>query len=222
MSETKPEIDFKQEINFEKRSAVYEFIRGLAIVVFHTLMPVKFHNRERLDREAPFVMISNHLSAMDPVAIALGLPKRQIVFLGKKELGKNKLARKIMTSAHCILVARHGTDMAAMRNCMKAVKAKQILLIFPEGTRHHEGQMQEIESGASLIAMRCGVPIVPVYLERKISFFRTTHIHVGDPIPSEDLIAQGINSETCEEMNERFRATFRKMVEDGEKAHGKK
>ena len=51
--------------------------------------------------------------------------------------------------------------MAAMRNCMKAVKMKKILLIFPEGTRHHEGQMEHIESGASLIAMRSGAPIIP-------------------------------------------------------------
>ena len=82
--------------------------------------------------------------------------------------------------------------------------------------------MQEIESGASLIAMRCGVPIIPVYLDRKISFFRKTNLYVGEPILSEDLIARGINSETCEEMNERFRETFRNMVADGEKARSKK
>ena len=212
----------KGEITFEKRSVLYEITRGLAWIVFSTVMPVKRHHRERLDREAPFVLIANHQSALDPVAIAMCIPKRQIIFLGKQELGKSRLARRMLTSMHTILVARHGTDMAAMRNCMKAVRAKQILLIFPEGTRHHEGQMQEIESGASLIAMRCGVPIIPVYLDRKISFFRKTNLYVGEPIPSEDLTARGINSETCEEMNERFRETFRKMVADGEKARSKK
>ncbi len=212
----------KEEISFEKRSALYEIIRGLAWIVFSTVMPVKRHHCERLDREAPFVLIANHQSALDPVAIALCIPKRQIIFLGKQELGKGRLARRMLTSLHTILVNRHGTDMAAMRNCMKAVRAKQILLIFPEGTRHHEGQMQEIESGASLIAMRCGVPIIPIYLDRKISFFRKTNLYVGEPIPSEDLIARGINSETCEEMNERFRETFRNMVADGEKSFPKK
>ena len=212
----------KQELDFEKRSRLYEFVRGLAVVVFHTIIPVKFHNREVLDREPPYVLISNHLSALDPVVLALGVPKQQVVFLGKKELGKNKMIRRILTSAHCILVDRHNTDMTAMRNCMKAIRAKKILIIFPEGTRHHEGQMQEIESGASLIAMRCGAPIIPVYFGRKLGFFRRTHIWVGEEIPSTDLIAQGINAETCEEMNERFRATFRKMVEDAEKFHAKK
>ena len=212
----------KQEFDFEKRSRVYEFGRRLALVVFHTLMPVKYHHRERLDREPPYVLISNHLHALDPVALAMGIPKQQVVFLGKKELGKNKLIRRIFTSARCILVDRHNTDMTAMRNCMKAVRAKKILIIFPEGTRHHKGQMQEIESGASLIAMRCGAPIIPVLVERKLSFFRRTHFWVGEEIPSADLTARGINAETCEEMNERFRATFRKMVEDAETFHAKK
>lgn len=214
--------EVKQEIDFEKRSKLYEFVRGISIGLFHTVMPVKYHNRERLDREAPYVLISNHLHALDPVVLAMGVRKEQVVFLGKKELGKNPRVRRILTSVKCILVDRHNTDMTAMRNCMKAVRAKKILIIFPEGTRHHEGQMQEIESGASLIAMRCGAPIIPVYIERKLAFFKRTHVWVGEEIPSSDLIARGINAETCEEMNERFRATFRKLVEEGEKFHAKK
>ena len=175
-------------------------------------MPVKCHNRERLDAEAPYVLIANHLHALDPVAMAMFIPRRQICFLGKKELGKNKIANRLMTSAHVILVGRGDTDMAAMRNCMKAVKMKKILLIFPEGSRHHEGQMEQIQSGASLIAMRSKAPIIPMYIDRKLSFFKKTNMYVGEPIQYDDLLEKGINAETCEEMNERFRETFRKMI----------
>ena len=114
----------------EERSILYEITRGLAWVVFHTLMPVTCHNRERLDAEAPYVVIANHQHALDPIVMAMYIRKRQIVFLGKKELGKNKLVANLLTRAHCILVDRHATDMSAMRNCMKAVKMKKILLIF--------------------------------------------------------------------------------------------
>ena len=115
----------------DRKSFVYEFLRVIALIVFHTVIPVKCHNKERLDAEAPYVLISNHLHALDPIAIAMFIPKRQVCFLGKKELGKNKLAARLLTSAHAILVGRGDTDMAAMRNCMKAIRMKKILLIFP-------------------------------------------------------------------------------------------
>ena len=196
----------------DRISPVYGLFRILAKIIFHTVIPVKCHNRERLDAEAPYVLIANHLHALDPVAMAMFIPRRQICFLGKKELGKNKIANRLMTSAHVILVGRGDTDMAAMRNCMKAVKMKKILLIFPEGSRHHEGQMEQIQSGASLIAMRSKAPIIPMYIDRKLSFFKKTNMYVGEPIPYDDLLEKGINAETCEEMNERFRETFRKMI----------
>ena len=211
----------KLEAVTEKKSILYEFVRLPAKFVFRFLMPVKCHNRERLDMEAPYVLIANHQHALDPVVMAMYVRKRQIVFLGKKELGKSKLAENLLTRVHCILVDRHHTDMAAMRSCMKAIQMKKILLIFPEGTRHHEGQMEQIENGTSLIAMRSKAPILPVYFDRKLSFFKRTNMYVGDPITYDDLLEKGINAETCEEMNERFRRTFRKMIQDAKNASQK-
>ena len=204
----------KIEAVTEKRGILYEITRVLAIILFHTLMPVRFHNRERLQQDPPFILIANHRHAMDPIVMAMGVPKQQIVFLAKKELGKTPFTQRLMTRLHCILVDRHNVDMEAMRSCMKAVKMKKILLIFPEGTRHHEGQMEQIESGTALIAMRSKAPVVPIYFDRKLSWFRVTHLYVGEPIPYADLLEKGINTETCEEMNERMRQTFRKMISE--------
>ena len=200
----------------EKRGILYEITRVLAHIVFHTVMPVKFHHRERLMQDPPFVLIANHRHALDPVAMAMGIPKKQIVFLAKKELAKSKPVQRILTRLHCILVDRHNTDMEAMRACMKAVKMNKILLIFPEGTRHHEGQMEQIETGTALIAMRSKAPVIPIYIDRKMGFFKVTNLYVGEPIPYDDLLAEGINTETCEQMNERMRETFRRMIRETE------
>ena len=205
----------KAEAITDKKGILYEVVRVLAIIVFHTLMPVRFHNKERLDREAPFVLIANHQHALDPVVMAMGIPKHQLVFLAKKELaGNSKFLRNVLTRLHCILVNRHETDMEAMRACMKAVKMKKILLIFPEGTRHHEGQMEQIENGTALIAMRSKAPVIPIYFDRKLGWFKVTNLYVGEPIPYDDLLEKGINAETCEEMNERMRETFRRMIRE--------
>ena len=204
----------KPEAVTEKRGVLYEITRVLAIILFHTLMPVRFHNRERLQQEPPFVLIANHRHALDPIAMAMGIPKQQIVFLAKKELGKTPLMQNIMTRLHCILVDRHNVDMEAMRACMKAIKMKKILLIFPEGTRHHEGEMEQIETGTALIAMRSRAPVIPILFDRKLSWFRVTNLYVGEPIPYDDLLEKGINADTCEQMNERMRETFRRMIKE--------
>ena len=201
----------------EKRTITYEVVRVLANIIFHTIMPVRFHHKERLERERPYIMIANHNHALDPVPMAMAVKHDQLVFLGKKELGSNKLARWFLTKLHCILVNRHNVDMEAMRACMKAIKMKKILLIFPEGTRHHEGQMEHIEAGTALIAMRAKAPIVPIYFDRKLSLFKITNLYVGEEIPYDDLLAEGINAETCEKMNERMREAFRKMIRDAQK-----
>ena len=166
----------------EKRSILYEIARVLAAVVFNTFLPARCIHREKLDAEAPYVVIANHRHALDPVVMAMGSPREQIVFLGKKELGKGKLATNILTRMHCILVDRHNTDMNAMRSCMKAVKMKKILLIFPEGTRHHEGQMEQIESGTAMIALRSKAPIIPIYFDRKLSLFRRTNLTFDEAV----------------------------------------
>ena len=198
----------------EKDSLFYEVGRVIVTVFFHTIMPVRIHNRERLDQDPPMILIANHQHALDPVVMGMAVRKQQVVFLGKKELAKTPWIRKMLTKLHCILVDRGNRDMEAMRACMKAMKMKKVLVIFPEGTRHHEGQMEHIENGTALITLRAKAPVVPMYFDRKLRAFRLTHVYVGDPIPCEDLWEQGINTETCEVMNERFRETFRNMIRE--------
>ena len=196
----------------EKNTIIYGVARVFAQVLFHTIMPVKYHGEEKLwNREGPFVLISNHLHALDPLILAKPV-KEQCVFLGKKELAKNNFLRKWLTRLHCILVDRHNSDMEAMRACMKAIKMKKVLVIFPEGTRHHEGQMEQIQNGTSLIVLRGKAPLIPVYLDRPLKPFRQVNAWVGDPIEYSDLLDKGVNVETCEELNERIRETFRKMM----------
>ena len=202
----------------EKDTAIYGIARVFAFILFHTLMPVKYHGAEKLkNREPPFVLISNHLHALDPMILAYPV-KSQCVFLGKKELAINGLIKFFLTKIHCILVDRHHTDMEAMRACMNAIRMKKVLVIFPEGTRHHEGQMEQIESGTSLIVMRGKAPVVPVYLDSPLKLFHRVNAYIGDPVAYEDLLKKGINVESCEELNDRFRDTFRRMIRNTEQS----
>ena len=200
----------------EKNSRLYTFGQkfGFGWLMTRVLMPVQYHGVEKLrELKGPCVLISNHRHALDPVALAYPV-REQCVFLAKKELAKNRFFRSVLIRLHCILVDRHNMDMEAMRACMKALRMGKVLVIFPEGTRHHEGQMEQIENGTSLIVLRGKAPLIPVYLDRELAFFRRTGAWIGDPIPYEDLLEKGINVDTCEELNERMRETFRRMIRE--------
>lgn len=199
------------------RSIWYGIARALGYVVFHTICPVRIHHVERINRPAPFLLIGNHNSWLDPVAMCYRIHGQQVAFLGKKELISNKLAKAIFTDMGIIAVDRHNSDMEAMRACMRALRDGRILGIFPEGTRHNPGLMDQIEGGTALIALRCNVPMVPVYFDGKIRPFHFVNMYVGKEIPMDDLVAQGVNKATCDQLLERITQTYADMAAHPEK-----
>lgn len=195
-----------------RRSFWYEVARVLATVALNTVLPVRYHHAERLAGEMPMIVIGNHQSWLDPVVMGFPIKKRQVTFMGKKELAANGLIRGILKEAGVILVDRHNTDMEAMRACMKALRGGEILGIFPEGTRHHEGVMREMETGVAMIALRSGAPVIPV-LVPKLRWFHVVDCYVGEEIPTADLREQGINTQTCQALMERITACYAAMLE---------
>ncbi len=195
-----------------KRTGWYTAARVFGAVVLHTICPVRFVHPERLQGDAPFLVISNHSSWIDPVAIAMVIKRYETVFLGKKELVKSKLGGYVIRKLHMITVDRGNTDMEAMRACLKTLRGENVLAIFPEGTRHHEGVMEQMESGVGLIALRSGVPMFPVLIDGKIGPFRRTTVYCGEPIPMDDLRAEGVNTQTCAALMARITETYRRML----------
>ena len=195
-----------------ERTPLYTVAFGVVRVIAAVVFPMRFYNRERVDAlNAPYMIIGNHKSFMDPLAMALGVRYDEIHFVGKKELGKYKLIGKLLEKLHAIMIGRGETDMAAMRKCMQTLKDGHVLGIFPEGTRHQEEMMQQVESGAALIALRSRVPVIPMYIHGKIRPFRINRIYFGDVMQTEDLIAEGINSECVGKFCDRIRDTFYQM-----------
>jgi 1-acyl-sn-glycerol-3-phosphate acyltransferase len=138
--------------------------------------------------------------------------KHEISVMAKKELLKHKPLDWFFKKMHCIPVDRGNSDMAAMRASVKVLREGGVLGIFPEGTRYHKGVMEELEGGAALLALRSGVPVVPMYITAAFGFFRRLHCYVGKPVPFQDLKEQGINAETCQKLNERITALYADMV----------
>ena len=210
MSELKKQnTNLPNKVDDGKPSKVYSVVLAAAQVLLKSILPVKYHGLENVSNlEAPYILMANHTTMLDPFMMAVAIPKYQIRFIGKKELWKIKPFAWFANSIRAIPVDRHNTDMEAMRACMRVTREGHVLGIFPEGTRHHKGLMTELESGVAMIALRSKVPLVPVYIAGKLGLFRTLHVYVGKPILMDDLREMGINTETCQMLLGRITETY--------------
>ena len=198
-----------------ERTAIYTLARIIFGFLFHTIFPLRFHNAQIVEEmQPPYIIMANHRSFADPMALAIKVKRYEIRFIGKRELAHGRLKSWLFSGLHMILVSRHATDMAAMRQCMQTLKEGHILGIFPGGTRHQPEMMQEVESGTAIIALRARVPLLPVYIDGKIRPFHITHIYYGKPMELDDLYAQGVNNDTAHQLCQRIHDVFYAMRDE--------
>jgi 1-acyl-sn-glycerol-3-phosphate acyltransferase len=127
---------------------------------------VKVEGLEHIDPQGSYVFISNHLSYMDtPVALA-NVPA-QFRFLAKRGLFKIPFLGTHLSRAGHIPVPREDPRAAVktMQIAAETIQQKKIsLLIFPEGGRSRDGVLRPFKEGGAYIAIRAGVPVVPMVL----------------------------------------------------------
>ena len=205
----------------ETPTGLYKFARVLFSFLFKTILPVKYHHVERAQLDAPYALLGNHNHMFDPMLIGVGVYRYHVRFLGKKELTKNPILKWCVDHLLMIPVDRHNMDMAAVRSCLKVLKEGHVLGIFPEGTRHKQGLMEEMEAGVAMMVLRSGVRMLPAYITAKPALLRTVHVYYGEPISVKDIAKKGINKDTCEEVLARIREAYVKLAKEHEETAGK-
>jgi 1-acyl-sn-glycerol-3-phosphate acyltransferase len=118
-----------------------------------------------IPREGPLIIAANHASSADPVLIGAFLNEamgRPLNWLGKRELTEFPLTGWAFRRAGIHPVDREAADLEAFRTAMRILEAGHVLAVFPEGTRSRDGRLGEGRAGAALLAMRTGVPVLPV------------------------------------------------------------
>ncbi len=108
------------------------------------------------------IFASNHVSNFDPTAILSTLPDRHGYFMAKAELYSNSFLRWFLPKAGAFPVNRGESDRWALAQAGRVLQAGQMLGMFPEGTRSKNGKLKRGKPGTVKLAVRFGVPIVPV------------------------------------------------------------
>ena len=167
------------------------------MLLFAAGVKVRVEGLEKIDPSGSYVFASNHASYMDTPVVLSQIPA-QFRFLAKVELFKIPLLGDHLKRAGHIPVPRDDPR-AAVKTLGEAARAIQeraiSLLIFPEGGRTLT-DLQPFKEGAAYIAIKAGVPVVPLALRGTLAILprgsvnvRAGHVTllVGDPIPTKDL-----------------------------------
>lgn len=142
------------------RTLTYYCAWNSARWVLRDLLRGDIYGAEQVPRTGPFILASNHASFLDPPIVGAAVP-REICYFARKTLFKGAFG-KLITDLNSIPVDRDGSDVSAIKKVLAKLKQGEGIIMFPEGTRTSDGNLQPARSGVGMIACKTGVPVVPV------------------------------------------------------------
>jgi 1-acyl-sn-glycerol-3-phosphate acyltransferase len=173
-------------------SPLYLFIGLLSWPVVKGLYRLRTRGLENLP-DGGFVLAANHTSNFDPWPLGIPiLPGRQLRFMAKSELF-NPLLAPILHAGGAFQVRRGEGDVDAMRTAVELVRAGEIVVMFPQGTRQRKGLRKKHQprphSGAARIALSAGAPLVPAAISGtdRLSRLGPLRVAYGPPLDLSDL-----------------------------------
>ncbi len=161
---------------------------------------VHAHGTENIPDEGGALICSNHIAIRDVFVLAISA-KRQIKFIGKKEIFRVPVLGKVVRALGAVTVDRGGSDVAAIKTSVRLLESGDLVSIFPQGHRNPgvNPAKTEIKNGAALIAYRSGKDVIPAFInvkKHKYGFFRRVDIYFGEAIKNSELgFSEGGNEE---------------------------
>ena len=161
---------------------VYKILLCLARFFLFFAHPV-FHVRGKENLPAGRVVICcNHSGLADPLWLLFGLWLPQMpVIMAKKEAMEAPVLGPFLRAVKVIGVDRGHSDVNAIKAALKALRADEKMILFPEGTRVKPGKTVTPKTGAAMLAARTDTPLLPVYLTRERRPFSPMTMVIGKP-----------------------------------------
>lgn len=176
-------------MNIFYRLAVY-FLRGY----FSLFYRYRVYGIESIPSGAA-IIAPNHHSFLDPPLLAALWPEREIHFLARTSLFSYFPLGVLLRNLNTHPVEGTAQDIASIKLVYKLLSNKQKVVIFPEGIRSTDGNLQPIKMGVAMLALKARCPIIPVYIKGTFeswprgqawpSIGRTLEIAIGQPLDIE-------------------------------------
>lgn len=177
-----------------RMSRRYDLFRRFMILVCRILFGLTIQGMERAPKTGPLVIAANHRQYPDPVLVCMAIPRR-MQWMGKKQLYEPPYKR-FFEFIGSFPVDREAGGRAGVRIALAYLAEGWALGIFPEGTHKDDGTAREAKSGAVMLALRGGAPVLPVYVSKMPGFLARLRggrlsLIVGEPITLDEGLRGG-------------------------------
>jgi 1-acyl-sn-glycerol-3-phosphate acyltransferase len=168
----------------------YHTVRTIVTVFCRVWCRMTIEGRENFPESGPFILAPTHRSIID-TPVASGVYRKRMRFMGADKWWSNHYFGNLLTALGGFPVSRGSADREALRRCIAVIEGGEPLVLFPEGERKSGLVVQPLFEGAAYVAMKTGVPIIPVGIggsERampkgaKFIYPRKMHVVVGAPL----------------------------------------
>ena len=130
---------------------------------------------QNVPRNGPFILVANHCSQADPPLLgwAVGYRAGRVIhFMAKEEMRHWPIVGWLAARSGVFFIRRGEADRVAQREALGLLARGEAIAVFPEGTRSRNGHLQQGKPGAALLALRSGVPLLPVGIAGTHRLFR--------------------------------------------------
>ena len=182
------------------------FVVNIYLKVYHR---VEVINSKKIPQTGGAVIASNHTSHLDGIiinSITAFHTRRKITFIAAEDVyNQNFLFKFLCNLGNCIPVKRSTSDRVGLLKVIKLLRKDNLVGLFPEGQRSHDGSIGDGKLGVAIMALKSGVPIIPLAIQgtfeafpRKTKFVKPVKITLkfGDALhydienkPSKERIA---------------------------------
>jgi len=138
--------------------------------------------------------------------------ERQMCFMAKKEIFSNPVKSWFFSKMGAFPVDRGKADIASYRNAMKALKSGMGLVIFSQGTRMQELDINCAKGGVALFGVKAKVPVIPAGLSGTYRTFSTINIRYGPAISLEKYYGSRLQAEQIDEIMAKIMSEVEKLV----------
>jgi 1-acyl-sn-glycerol-3-phosphate acyltransferase len=183
----------------------------LTVAIARLFFGFRVLHRERRIMEGPMILAMNHQSYLDPPLVGIS-SGREVYFLARKTLLDVPVLGWLLPRMNVIPVDQEGTDRSALKALIRILKAGDPTVVFPEGARTLDGELQPALPGLGFVIAKTLVPVLPMRIFGAHEAmprgggrlrFRPITIVIGHPIRFTEADLQPRGKEMYQRLSER-------------------
>lgn len=140
----------------------YRLARLLIKILFRLAIRLEINGQENLPPTGAYIAAGNHAGRLDAALVYHHLDRRDITMLVAEKYRRQAIFRWFVRNLDALWLDRFNADYGALREALNRLRRGGVLILGPEGTRSPHGALIEGRPGASYLAAKSGVPVVPV------------------------------------------------------------